>query len=274
MRATDPDAPEKAALAAELAALVGPAFAPRAERAIWLQIHDRLGAALGDGRLPPGARLPSENTLARLFGVTRATLRRALARLQQEGALQARKGVGIFVRPLAPRYVVDSNLRFSEALLAQGRALSTRTLALERAAADAAAAAALGLAAGTPLWRLVRLRLLDGAPLYLADKVFPAERFPRFEAAYGARQSVQDVYAAHGIARYRRRVTRISGGFATRAEAEALGLTPRTPLLLQVSINADEAGCPIEFSRGRWPLNGVEIVLRPDEGGAAPDSED
>lgn len=266
-------APEALAEAA-LAAAAAPAFAPRGERPIWLQIHDRIETALGEGRLPPGARLPGENALAALFGVTRVTLRRALARLQQEGALQARKGVGIFVRPRAPRYVVDSNLRFAEALRADGRSLSTRTLALDGAVTEAAAAGALGLPASAPLWRLLRLRLLDGVPFYLAEKFLPAARFPGFAAAYAPRQSVRDVYAAHGIARFRRIETRIAGGFATRAEAEALGLTHRTPLLHQVSVNADGDGRPIEFSRGRWPLAGVEIVFRHDPAGGAPDPED
>jgi GntR family transcriptional regulator, arabinose operon transcriptional repressor len=45
---------------------------------------------IGDGRLPPGECLPSENVLAGELGVARATLRVALKRLEDEGLLRAR----------------------------------------------------------------------------------------------------------------------------------------------------------------------------------------
>ena len=49
-------------------------------------------------QLSPGDMLPGENALAAEFGVSRPTLRRALAELEAEGVIDRRNGVGTVVR--------------------------------------------------------------------------------------------------------------------------------------------------------------------------------
>jgi phosphonate metabolism transcriptional regulator PhnF len=245
-----------------IAELAATPFTPRGARPIWLQIHDRIRAACLDGRLVSGGRLPGENQMAELFGVTRVTLRRALSRLQQEGLLQARKGVGIYVRQVPLRYTLDHGSRFSDGLVTTDIQVTARTLSLDRGRATVAEAAALDLAPGADVIRLSRQRIVDGAVFYRSVKVFPALRFPDFGAVYARSGSVRDVYQAHGIARYRRAETRVSGGFATLSEAEDLQLTRDTPVLRTVAINHCPAGRPIEFNTGTWLLTAVELVLK------------
>lgn len=244
-----------------LRTLAAPAFDARSLRPIWKQIADRLHAACAEGRLPGEARLPGEIRMAQIFGVTRVTMRRALARLQQEGILHARKGVGIFVRPMPLRYRLDHGSRFADGLNLPGARIGTTTLALDRGAAEPEEAEALHLDPGAPVIRLTRLRQLDEAPVYLSRKTFPAAVLPGFEAAYAVRCSVRDVFQAHGIATYRRVQTRVSGGFASDAEAAALRLSPRMPVLRTVALNAAADGRTIEFNLGTWPLTAVELVL-------------
>ncbi|MFS4580909.1 phosphonate metabolism transcriptional regulator PhnF [Phaeobacter sp. C3_T13_0] len=236
-------------------------YRSKGERALWLQIYDRLAEACINGPLESGARLPGENHMAELFSVSRLTMRKALSKLQQEGQLQARKGVGIFVRQRRTRYVIDDDLRFSQSLEANASEIDTKTLELTRAPASREAIVALGMGAVSEVIRMVRLRIVEGEPIYLTSKEFPADRFPRFEEAFSPNQSVTDVYRAHGIPRYTREETRITGGFAHRHEADALGLTHRTPLMRVSSVNLDPEGRPIEFNFGRWPLSAVELVV-------------
>ena len=49
------------------------------------------------GILRPGERLPSERELAERMGVSRPSLREAIADLQEKGLLSSRAGAGIFV---------------------------------------------------------------------------------------------------------------------------------------------------------------------------------
>lgn len=233
------------------------------DRFVWLQIYDRLRQRVEAGVLPPGTRLPGEHSLAAAFGTTRSTLRQALARLQSEGMLVARKGAGVYVRDRPATYTIAAGRRFSEALGPFAGRITTRTLRLERLPLEPEAAEALGLPPGAPAIGLSRLRLLDGRPTYMAEKRFCAERFPEFEAAYAVNQSVTDVFRAHRVPVFHNISTRIRGGFAGDREAETLDLAAHAPVMRMTAVNADAAGVPIEHSAGAWPLGAVEFVASP-----------
>ena len=236
-------------------------FRPRSDTPIWQQIYDYLIAMIDSDLLQPGSQLPGEVHLAEKLGVTRITLRRALQQLQQEGHLTSRKGVGVFVRSLPSALVVRDGSRFSESLKADGKSVGTETMLLDREVADVEMAAQLRLPAGAPVIRLRRLRSADGQPIYTSTKVFPAELLPDFELVYARRQSVTDVFVAHGIQKYRRVETRISGGFAATDEAQMLHLTPGTPVFRTSSVNEDASGNRIEWARGCWLLTSVDFIF-------------
>src|SRR5689334_2773113 len=90
------------------------ALARGAGLAAWRQIADRIEGEIAEGRLPPGARLPSEVELARRLGVNRHTLRRALAELSARGLLRTSQGRGSFVEAVPLRYPIGPRTRFSE----------------------------------------------------------------------------------------------------------------------------------------------------------------
>lgn len=63
-----------------------------------VKVYDRLYELIQDGTYPPGCQLPSEPELAALMGVSRMTLRRALALLQEDHLLQNIRGKGNFIK--------------------------------------------------------------------------------------------------------------------------------------------------------------------------------
>lgn len=247
-----------------LAAFDGLTFGPRQDSPIWQQIYDHILGLIETGALSPGEQLPGENHMAARLGVTRITLRRALQQLQKEGHLTARKGVGIFVRSPPSIFSIRDGRSFRENIDTRSRAIATVTRLLVRETADEAVSAMLGIAPGSEIIHLQRVRLVNDQPIYVNDKYFPAARLPVFETAYRDRQSVTQVFRTHGIDRFRRLETRVSGGFASAEEAEILQLTPGTPVFRINARNVDDAGTAIEWTRGCWPLTSVEFVFGPD----------
>ena len=81
----------------------------RDPRPAYLQIADDLRAAIKEGRLQPGDRLPTEREHAGRYGVAVGTYRQALSVLRQEGWLATHKRHGtVVVRPEespSPEYV-------------------------------------------------------------------------------------------------------------------------------------------------------------------------
>src|ERR1700743_993023 len=64
----------------------------------YLQVHTVLSQALAEGDIGAGEALPSEPSLVRQYGVSRTTVRRALARLAAERCIVRRRGSAPFAR--------------------------------------------------------------------------------------------------------------------------------------------------------------------------------
>jgi GntR family transcriptional repressor for pyruvate dehydrogenase complex len=77
-----------------------------------LRLSEEVGGDLqrriARGELKPGDRLPTEKALGEAFGVSRAVVREAIARLKADGLIETRQGSGAFVVD-APKTI---NLRF------------------------------------------------------------------------------------------------------------------------------------------------------------------
>ena len=73
---------------------------PAAPAGHWLSAA--LREAILDGRLRPGARLPTTRDLARRYGLARGTIVGAFERLAAEGYLEGRVGSGTYVARLLP----------------------------------------------------------------------------------------------------------------------------------------------------------------------------
>jgi GntR family transcriptional regulator len=125
----------------------------------WLQ--RALAATAVD--LGPGSPMPSERALTSLYAVSRATVRRAIDSLVQEGVLQRTQGKGTFVT--LGRVHSDLHLAsFSDDMRRRGLQPSSTVVDLTRGPTSGAVASFFGGSAG---WRLERLRLGDGVPMAL-----------------------------------------------------------------------------------------------------------
>jgi len=67
------------------------------------RIAGQIGREISEGRIAPGERLPTENLLAKTFGVSRSVVREAIAQLRNEGLVETRQGVGAFATEIERR---------------------------------------------------------------------------------------------------------------------------------------------------------------------------
>ena len=86
--------------------LLRPLEAPRSLSA---EVVDRLAEQITSGKLPAGAKLPSEQEMMRGMGVSRTVVREAVAALRARGLVITRQGAGAFVDRDTSRqpYVID-----------------------------------------------------------------------------------------------------------------------------------------------------------------------
>ena len=79
-------------------------------RALHHQVADEMRRAITKGKWTPGARIPTEDQLCQTYGVSKPTLRQAVAALRTEGLLIVQQGRGTYVRDTAdqaPRTAID-----------------------------------------------------------------------------------------------------------------------------------------------------------------------
>lgn len=100
------------------------------------QLYGQIVERIVSGALEAGDKLPSESELGRVYGVSRPVIREALMRLQADGLVSTRQGVGSFIRRRPP----EGLIQFAEPSDVAGvlRCFEVR-LAIEGAAARLAA---------------------------------------------------------------------------------------------------------------------------------------
>ena len=86
------------------------AITPIEKKNISQQIFDQILGDIRNGVWIPGAKLPSENDLCQMFGVSRVPIREALRSLNMMGITQTRQGEGSFVSEINPGLFMNSLL--------------------------------------------------------------------------------------------------------------------------------------------------------------------
>lgn len=234
--------------------------------AAWRQIVDGIEADIGQERLTPGDRLPSEAQLAARFGVNRHTVRRALGVLASRGLVRATQGKGTFVeaRPLA--YPIGPRMRFSEIVFGAGREASSEMIAAREISADAWAASRLGVAPGSPVLEIETRRKADEIPLSVGRAIFPLPRFAGLDAHYARTGSITRALLACGVADYTRLTTKITARATSPTEAAMLDLAPGRIVMVTDAVNVDAQGVRIQALWGLFPADRVELVVEGEAG--------
>ncbi len=213
-------------------------------------------------RLSAGDRLPAEGALAAALGVSRMTLRQALAALEQRGLVERRRGRGGGTFVAAPRVECDLTglPGFSQQVRRAHLRPGARVVEAGTVEADPTVAAALGLRSGTPVHRVVRVRSANREPLALEDTYLPAADFPglldhRLTGSLYTLMRRDYGLVPHHAHELLEAVT------ADEEQARLLRTVPGAPLLQVTRTAYTEAGGPVEHARDHWRGDRTRVAL-------------
>jgi len=211
---------------------------------LYHQLAEQLTAAVTEGTLSPGDTFEKEVALAARLGLSRPTVRRAIAELVGQGLLVRRRGIGTTVANQVVHRRAELSSLYDD-LAREGRTPSTQVLSLQTGVTDERAAVALGLAPSTPLVAMVRLRCADDAPLAVLRNWLPSQ----FSDLTTEQLQTDGLYAVLRQRGVRPAVARQSFGarHATAYERRLLQLTKSEPLLTMTRTAFDSEGAPVEF---------------------------
>jgi len=213
---------------------------------LYFQAAQKIEQAITGGVFRSGDRLDDEITLAGRFGLSRPTMRRAIAELVDKGLLVRKRGVGTqVVHGLITRPVELTSL--FEDLRDQHRAPSTTVLINEISPATDGVAAQLSIPPGTPVLHLRRLRLAEGEPLAILENYLPEDLIGIGDTDLTAGGLYQRM-RARGV-NIRVAKQRIGARKATPEESTLLGERRGQPVLSMERAAHDDTGRTVEWGQ-------------------------
>ena len=164
---------------------------------LYHQLKTALLRDIESGRWRPGDRIPTEDALIERYQVSKITVRQALRDLAQMGYIRREQGRGTFVQgpPLeeGPRELKS----FTAEMRNHGFSATSRVLEQGVIAAPAEIAERLGVAPGSPVFRLHRLRMADGEPMGLQTAYIAMALVPRIDQLSFADASLYEILGTH-----------------------------------------------------------------------------
>ncbi|WP_110886774.1 GntR family transcriptional regulator [Deinococcus yavapaiensis] len=232
---------------------------------LYLQVEARLRQGLAIGTWPADQALPPERQLAEELGVSRRTLRKALERLEDEGAVIRKRGSGTYAASIpaqdedVPRLhrPLQTLTSFTEDMRARGHTVTSRWLIREITAATPDEALALAISPTARVARLKRLRFADDEPVGVELAVLPAEIAPEPEKIEHSLYSYLDVTNSRPV----RALQHIRAMLMPAKEAELLQIPPTEPALFTRRVTYHASGRPIEFTRSFYRADRYDFVV-------------
>jgi DNA-binding GntR family transcriptional regulator len=211
---------------------------------LYHQLAEQLIAAITGGTLRPGDPFENELAMADRLGLSRPTVRRAIAELVNKGLLVRRRGIGTTVANQMVHRRAELTSLYDD-LVREGRKPRTDVLSLVCDAKDDRAAEALGLPPGTPLVAIVRLRYAGDMPLAIMRNWLP----PTMEDLTAAQLEEDGLYSVLRARGIRPTVARqrIGARNATAEERRTLHMSKAEPLVTMSRSAYDADGSPVEF---------------------------
>ena len=213
------------------------------------QISDAMRLTIASGAWPKHHKLKAEPELAKDLGVSRGTLRRAIATLIEEGLLKQVPGRGTFVTETLIEPAFAQRLStLSEDFASQGVSLDTEVLEASLVDPPKGIGRLMRLPKGTRVLRLVRIRTAESKPIGLLHNYVRTDLAPDIEKVDFTRTSLFGVLEND----YRLKIDNARRTFSAQAAmddvAEALQLPPGAPVqyLEQLTFLSDARA--IEYS--------------------------
>lgn len=215
---------------------------------LYVQLREVIRSKIDEGEYAPGTCIPSENQLAEAYGLTRQSVRSALAALEYEGLLKSMQGKGVYVSGPKLERDMETLGGFRQTMREREQAPSTKTLVKALREAGPLYAQMLGVGPRDELWYIRRICLSNGEPVALEEIFIPAYIVPGFGEVDINVFSIFDVYEWNGVRPVRGEQT-LTISRLDPAAAHLIGLEGDAAVMRFSGVIYDQNGRAVEFSR-------------------------
>ncbi len=212
----------------------------------YMQVMNYYIPLIKSGKLKEGDKMPTEEEICELFGISRITVRRALEGLQQGGYIYKQQGKGSFVMTKKTGFQLNHLKGFTEEMKALGKEPSSEVLTFEIVSPGEKAAGILGIDINQKIYLLERLRLADGVPIAIERVHLPFYRFPTLRTE-NVSESLYEILKYHFGCESYKGIQEIHAGMATEEEARLLQINPGSAVLHINRTTYEQEGTAYEY---------------------------
>jgi GntR family transcriptional regulator len=196
-------------------------------------------------------QLSSENELARLHGLTRATVRHALDVLERDGWIYREKGRGSFAAAQRVEHELTQLVSTTKAMRQRGWSMVTQVISLNKILAPTQVAKALELACEACVYELRRLRIVEDSPLSIQTAYLPERLCPRLHENDLSSSLYRLLEGRYGLRLWTGRETLRARG-ASETEAKLLQVTKGAAVMHAERVTYASTGEAVEYLEAVW----------------------
>jgi GntR family transcriptional regulator len=232
---------------------------------MYVQLTNILRDKIEAGEWSVNEKIPSENALNQMYGISRMTARQVLAQLVNEGLLFRVQGKGTFVAPrkIATRSPSYKGIR--EQLEQMGYHTTTKLLSEEIVVADRHLSARLALPEDEPVHKIRRLRSVDDEPISLHESYIPQRLAPDLFDHDAASQQLCVILEREFDLEMGHIIETLESASPTNEDAKLLGVHRSTPLLVLRQEISSPTGQRFEYSKITFRGDKVRLTFEYDQ---------
>ncbi len=217
----------------------------------WEMIADTLIKEFQNDKYTKGEKMPSENKMAVRFQVPRSEIRKAYERLKELGYVYSMQGYGSFFSGKREKIRLSmSDESFSKKMRDMGLNFETQNAGCRRISGDSLIHTMLDVDFDEPVYKITRLRILDGEPAAIHISYLPEDLFPRIAEDGRTLTSVYDYIHSCGYTHLRTDNAQLTVSSLSKKERTLLGVKGYAPcLVLTCKCVTDPAGTVVEVAR-------------------------
>jgi len=226
------------------------------------QLEEIFLRRIRDGDVQAGSRLPSEDELVALHGVSRTTVRTAIQSLIARGMVEIRRGKGTFVTEPVITQELTALTGFVEDMHALGKKASATVLDRRLVAASETVARQLAVPRGASVARIQRVRLADGSPLSFDETYLPKELGEKVMADDLENQPIFTLLEQKYSTPLLEAEYRLAAVPSHGTVARALGVDAGSPIFLIERTTFSERHRPVDYERLYYRGDHIRFVTR------------
>lgn len=226
-----------------------------AYKPLYVQVKESLVGRLIDGTWQPGQLIPSEIELARQIGVSQGTVRKALDAMTAEHLLTRHQGRGTYVAVPEESQILFRYYRLRPDI-GEHAFPDSIVLKLEETAASEQEIKGLHLKPTAKVFRISRMRSVDGDPLLREVIALPLSRFQGMSELESFPNNVYQLYSERWGITVARADERLKAVLSNSDDDKSLMCGVGQPLLEISRIAYDLENKPVELRISRCLTDG------------------